>query len=105
LGQASLQVFCIHLLFTFAGLTLLGNATMLSPAKQIALLTGTLAGMLFTAKIFSKSEAKVERKFDLKLGDPAYSSEVDTHARVVGTMQPQPGFSASSAAKSTMASK
>src|SRR5258706_14178595 len=51
LGQASLQVFCVHLLFTFAGLTLLGNATMLSAWQQIALLAATLAAMLLTAKI------------------------------------------------------
>ena len=62
LGQASLQVFCVHLLFTFAGLTLLGNASMLSPWKQLLLLAATLAAMLLTAKLFSKSEATVERK-------------------------------------------
>jgi hypothetical protein len=61
LGQASLQVFCVHLLFTFAGLTLLGNASMLSTWVQIALLATTLAAMLATAKLFAKSEAKTER--------------------------------------------
>lgn len=64
LGQASLQVFCVHLLFTFAGLTLLGNATMLSAWKQVALVATTLGAMLLTAKIFSKSEEKTERKGD-----------------------------------------
>ncbi len=64
LGQASLQVFCVHLLFTFAGLTLLGNAAMLSAWQQVALLAATLAGMLLTAQIFSKSEAKTERRGD-----------------------------------------
>jgi hypothetical protein len=64
LGQASLQVFCVHLLFTFAGLTLLGNAAILSAWKQIALLVGTLAAMWVTAKLFSKSEDKVERNHD-----------------------------------------
>ena len=62
LGQASLQVFCVHLLFTFAGLTLLGNASMLSTGKQLALLAATLGGMLLTAKMFAKSEAKTERR-------------------------------------------
>ena len=61
LGQASLQVFCVHLLFTFAGLTLLGNAAMLSLWEQIALLVTTLAAMLATAKLFAKSEANRER--------------------------------------------
>jgi hypothetical protein len=62
LGQSSLQVFCIHLLFCFAGLTLLGNASMLSGAKQAGLLTATFTAMLITAKLFSKSEAKQERQ-------------------------------------------
>ena len=62
LGQASLQVFCVHLLFTFAGLTLLGNAAMLNAWKQVLLLAATFGAMLLTAKMFSKSETKAERK-------------------------------------------
>lgn len=62
MGQSSLQVFCVHLLCCFAGLTLLGDASMLSGWRQIELLSCTLAAMLLTAKIFSKSEAKHERK-------------------------------------------
>ncbi|HEY2352662.1 MAG TPA: OpgC domain-containing protein [Candidatus Acidoferrum sp.] len=70
MGQSSLQVFCIHLLFCFAGLTLLGNASMLSGWKQFGLLSATFSGMLLTAKVFSKSEAKQERsaKTTLPLG-------------------------------------
>lgn len=60
LGQSSLQVFCVHLLFCFAGLTLLGNASMLSGWQQFGLLILTLTGMLGTAKLFSKSEARSE---------------------------------------------
>ena len=60
LGQSSLQVFCIHLLFCFAGLTLLGNASMLSGWQQFGLLSTTITAMLITAKLFSKSEAKSE---------------------------------------------
>ena len=60
LGQSSLQVFCVHLLFCFAGLTLLGNASMLSGWQQLLLLSTTIAGMLITAKLFSKSEARSE---------------------------------------------
>jgi hypothetical protein len=62
MGQSSLQVFCVHLLFCFAGLTLMGNASMLSGWKQLGLLTATFAAMLLTAKLFSKSEAKQERQ-------------------------------------------
>jgi hypothetical protein len=43
---------------------------MLSAWEQIALLAATLAAMLLTAKIFSKSEAKVERKGDGAPGPP-----------------------------------
>jgi hypothetical protein len=62
MGQSSLQVFCVHLLFCFAGLTLMGNATMLSGWQQFALVSMTFTAMLITAKIFSKSEAKHERQ-------------------------------------------
>ena len=62
LGQSSLQVFCVHLLFCFAGLTLMGNASMLNGWRQFALLGVTFTAMLVTAKIFSKSEAKNERQ-------------------------------------------
>jgi hypothetical protein len=62
LGQSSLQVFCVHLLFCLAGLTFLGNASMLSGLKQIVLLTMTFTAMLITAMVFSKSEAKNERQ-------------------------------------------
>jgi len=61
LGQSSLQVFCVHLLFCFAGLTLMGNASMLDGWRQAALLTATFSAMLLTAKVFSKSEGKQER--------------------------------------------
>jgi hypothetical protein len=61
LGQSSLQVFCVHLLFCFAGLTLMGNASMLNGWRQFTLLSMTFTAMLITAKIFSKSEAKNER--------------------------------------------
>jgi hypothetical protein len=38
----------------------MGNASMLNGWRQFALLSVTLTGMLITAKIFSKSEAKNE---------------------------------------------
>lgn len=60
LGQSSLQVFGVHLLFCFAGLTLLGNASMLSGWRQFGLLSVTIAAMLITAKLFSRSEATSE---------------------------------------------
>jgi hypothetical protein len=76
MGQCSLQVFCVHLLFCFAGLTLLGNASMLSGWKQFGLLSVTFAAMLLTAKLFSKSEAKQERqpKTELPVGPATQSN-------------------------------
>ena len=62
LGQSSLQVFCTHLLFCFAGLTLLGNASMLSSWKQFGLLVTTVSAMLLTAKLFAKAELKPDVK-------------------------------------------
>ena len=59
LGQSSLQVFCVHLLFCFGGLTLLGNATMLSGWRQAALFVVTMAALLVTARFFAKREEKV----------------------------------------------
>jgi hypothetical protein len=83
LGQSSLQVFCVHLLFCFAGLTLLGNASMLSGWQQFGLLTATFTAMLLTAKLFSKVEAKQERqpKTDAPIG-------LQTGATVAGQTAP-----------------
>jgi hypothetical protein len=55
MGQASLQVFCAHLLFCFLGLAIMGDAPLVNGWHQAALLTVTLSGMLVTAKIFSKN--------------------------------------------------
>jgi hypothetical protein len=60
LGQASLQVFCVHLVFCFAGLTIMGPNAMLTDWRQYALLAATLAAMFVAATVFSKSEDKGE---------------------------------------------
>jgi hypothetical protein len=75
LGQSSLQVFCVHLLFCFAGLTLMGNASMLSGWKQAALLMATFSAMLLTAKLFAKSEAKQERQPQIIPSEPGSQNE------------------------------
>jgi hypothetical protein len=82
LGQSSLQVFCVHLLFCFAGLTLMGNASMLDGWRQTALLVATFSAMLLTARIFAKSEAKHERQ--PKTGDSSGSrAPVNSPAQTV----------------------
>ena len=83
LGQASLQVFCVHLLFVFAGLTLLGNASMLSSTRQAGLLTVTFTAMLITAKLFSKTEAKQERQ-------PKPTDEPPQSPKSSAVLEPEP---------------
>lgn len=59
MGQASLQVFCAHLLFCFIGLTIMGNAAIVPGWRQLVLLIGTFTALIITAKAFSKSENKI----------------------------------------------
>jgi len=104
LGQASLQVFCVHLLFCFAGLTLLGNAATLSGWAQLALLATTLAAMLLTAKLFSKSEANSEIKGDPRNGhgeqflapraEPVAASQIPASREMPLDAQPKLAISA-----------
>jgi hypothetical protein len=54
MGQASLQVFCAHLLFCFIGLAIMGDAPRVNGWQQAALVTIALSGMFLTAKIFSR---------------------------------------------------
>jgi len=62
LGQASLQVFCAHLLFCFVGLTMMGDASLVSGWQQVLLLAATFAGLLLTAKIFTRSKPKTAER-------------------------------------------
>ena len=62
MGQASLQVFCAHLFFCFAGLAIMGEAPRMAGWGQVVLLAVTFAGLLLVAKVFSKSETKIETK-------------------------------------------
>jgi hypothetical protein len=55
MGQASLQVFCAHLLFCFLGLAIMGDAPMVDGWHKTALVTVALSGMLLTAKLFSRN--------------------------------------------------
>lgn len=54
MGQASLQVFCAHLLFCFLGLAIMRDAPMVNGWHEAALVTMTLSGMLLTAQFFSR---------------------------------------------------
>lgn len=54
MGQASLQVFCAHLLFCFIGLAIMGDAPTVNGWQEAALIVITLSGMLLTAQIFCR---------------------------------------------------
>src|SRR6202040_1737248 len=58
MGQASLQVFCAHLLFCFLGLAILGDAPVVNGWHEAALVTAALSGMFLTAKAFSRKDSK-----------------------------------------------
>jgi hypothetical protein len=56
MGQASLQVFCVHLLFCFGGLALVGTGSVLGTVPGAGLLIVSLSALLLTAHMFSKKE-------------------------------------------------
>jgi hypothetical protein len=60
MGQASLQVFCVHLLFCFGGLALVGKNTseVLGVAPGVAWLALSLSALLLTGHLFSKKEKR-----------------------------------------------
>jgi hypothetical protein len=49
LGQASLAVFCVHLLCVFCALTIMGNNAMIGGWRAVALVLGSLSALLLTA--------------------------------------------------------
>ena len=58
LGQASLPVFCVHLLCVFCALTIMKNDPMLGGWKAIVVILGSLSALLLTAKIAANRRAK-----------------------------------------------
>jgi hypothetical protein len=71
MGQASLQVFCAHLLFCFAGLVIMGDAPIVNGWHEAALVTMALSGMLLTAQIFSRDYLKTPEPLALEGGRAA----------------------------------
>jgi hypothetical protein len=69
MGQASLQVFCAHLLFCFAGLVIMGDAPIVNGWHEAALVTMALSGMLLTAQIFSRNHVMTPKHLSLE-GQP-----------------------------------
>ena len=72
MGQASLPVFCAHLFFCFAGLTLMGNASMLKGWEQVMLSAITFSGLWLTAKVFCKESENIGKALEHKaaVSDP-----------------------------------
>jgi hypothetical protein len=51
MGQASLSVFCVHLLLVFSALTIMGNNAMITGWQAVAVVLGSLSALLLTAVI------------------------------------------------------
>jgi peptidoglycan/LPS O-acetylase OafA/YrhL len=59
LGQASLEVFCAHLLVCFAALALVGDGTNAPVALQAAIIVFAMLFLYFVAKAFAKPSPKI----------------------------------------------
>jgi hypothetical protein len=57
LGKASLEVFCAHLLFCFAAISLVGRGTHLPASMQSVLIAITLIGLYMVARFFVRTPA------------------------------------------------
>jgi hypothetical protein len=80
LGQASLPVFCVHLLCVFCALTIMGNDPILHGWKAIVVILASLSILLLTAKIAASRRAK-DRKTPPKVEPPTragYEPELPT---------------------------
>jgi hypothetical protein len=58
LGQASLPVFCVHLLCVFSALTIMGNDPIIRDWKAIVVILASLLALLLTAKVATNRRAK-----------------------------------------------
>jgi peptidoglycan/LPS O-acetylase OafA/YrhL len=58
MGQASLQVFCVHLLCVFFALTIIGNNAMLTGWPAVALVVISLSSLVLTATVVGRRGTK-----------------------------------------------
>jgi peptidoglycan/LPS O-acetylase OafA/YrhL len=61
LGQASLPVFCIHLLCVFLALTIMGNNEVVSGWQAIIVVVFSLSALMLTARIATNRRAKTKQ--------------------------------------------
>jgi hypothetical protein len=60
MGQASLPVFCVHLLCVFFALTIMGNSSIVGGWQAIVVVLISLSALLLTAKIAATRRAKAK---------------------------------------------
>jgi peptidoglycan/LPS O-acetylase OafA/YrhL len=74
LGQASLPVFCIHLLCVFMALTIMGNNDYITGWRAVALVIGSISALMLTAIVVTRrrerSRAAQTRVLPLKVHAP-----------------------------------
>ncbi len=68
LGQASLPVFCVHLLCVFFALTIMKNDPIIGGWRAVAVIIASLLALLITAKIATKRRAKAGENRDSSTG-------------------------------------
>jgi hypothetical protein len=61
MGQASLQVFCVHLLCVFVALTVMGNKTIVGGWESVAVVVISISALLLTARVSAARRAKAKR--------------------------------------------
>ena len=84
MGQASLPVFCVHLLCVFLALTIMGNKPIVGGWQSVVVVLTSLSALLLTAKIVVARRAKAkaghagpEAKIPPRVG---YGKDLDTNA-------------------------
>ena len=61
IGQASLQVFCVHLLCVFVALTVMGNKPIVGGWESVAVILISISALLLTGRISAVLRAKAKR--------------------------------------------
>jgi hypothetical protein len=79
LGQASLPVFCVHLLSCLFGILIMSEASVVSGWAAVALLASTFGALFLTAKVVADSRTQIGKR------DAA--RDVRTHNPALGTAQ------------------
>jgi hypothetical protein len=78
LGQASLPVFCVHLLCVFCALTIMGNDPMIRGWKAVVVILASLSALLLTAKVATDRRAKARENPPRSLPRAGYEPGLET---------------------------